>query len=319
MRLDIFTEPQLGASYDDQLRLARHAEDCGFHGFFRSDHYLTFGGPATGGGAGLPGPTDAWATLAGLAVQTSRLRLGTLVTSATFRLPGPLSIAVAQVDQMSGGRIDFGLGAGWYEAEHRAYGIPIAPRVGERLDRLGEQLEILTGLWTTPVGETFSYRGAHYELVDSPGLPKPAQSPHPPIVLGGRGLRRTPALAARFADEFNAPCLAADETGEVYAAVAEACARDGREAAGRAPLVLSAALTVVCGRDEAQVRRRAAAAQVDADELRAGGGVAGTPGQVVEQLKEYAARGASRVYLQVLDMTDLDHLDLIAAEVAPHV
>jgi F420-dependent oxidoreductase-like protein len=319
MRLDIFIEPQLGASYDDQLRLARRAEECGFHGFFRSDHYLTMGGPATGGGAGLPGPTDSWVTLAALAGQTSRLRLGTLVTSATFRLPGPLAIAVAQVDVMSGGRIDFGIGAGWFEAEHRAYGIPFPSRVGERLDRLAEQLEILTGLWTTPAGETFSYRGAHYGVTDSPGLPKPAQSPHPPIILGGRGRRRTPALAARFADEFNAPFMDAAEAGEAYAAVAEACVREDREAAGRAPLALSAALTVVCGRDDAEVRRRAAAAQVDAGDLRAGGGVAGTPGEVVEQLGEYAGRGASRAYLQVLDLTDLDHLDLIAADVAPHV
>src|SRR3712207_447165 len=169
------------------------------------------------------------------------------MSAATFRLPGPLAIAVAQVDQMSGGRVDFGIGAGWFEAEHRAYGIPFPARVGERLDRLEEQLEILTGVWTTPVGGTVSHRGAHYEGADSPGLPKPAQSPHPPIIVGGRGLRRTPALAARFADEFNVPFMSAAEAAKAFAAVGEACARAGRE-----PLALSAALTVVCGRDDAE-------------------------------------------------------------------
>ncbi|HYN97838.1 MAG TPA: LLM class F420-dependent oxidoreductase [Pilimelia sp.] len=311
MRLCIFTEPQFGATYDDLLRIARHTEECGFEGFFRSDHYLTMGGD------GLPGTTDAWVTLAGLAVQTTRIRLGTLVTSATFRLPGPLAIAVAQIDAMSGGRIDFGLGTGWYEAEHQAYGIPF-PTLGERFDRFTEQLEVLTGLWTTPVGQTFTYRGGRYDVIDSPGLPKPVQSPHPPIIIGGKGRSRTPALAARFADEYNLPMVPPAEAEQLYAAVARACAAEGRDA-GRAPLVLSVALTTVCGRDEAEVRRRAAAAGVDEAELRAGGGVAGTPGEVVEQIRAYADLGVSRVYLQVLDLADLDHLDLIAAEVAPHL
>ena len=312
MRLCIFTEPQLGAAYDDLLRIARHAEDCGFDGFFRSDHYQTMWG------TGLPGPTDAWLTLAALAVQTSRIRLGTLVSSATFRLPGPLAIGVAQVDAMSGGRVELGLGAGWYEAEHRAYGIPFPP-LGERFDRLTEQFEVITGLWSTPVGETFSYRGGHYDVHDSPALPKPVQSPGPPVIVGGKGLRRTPVLAARFADEFNVPFGSAGEVARSYAAVARAGERVGRDAVGRAPLVLSAALTVVCGRSDAEVRRRAVAAGADPDELRAGPGVAGTPGQIVEQIQEYAKHGASRIFLQVLDLADLDHLDLIAAEVAPRL
>jgi F420-dependent oxidoreductase-like protein len=312
MRLCIFTEPQQGASHDDLLRVARRTEECGFEGFFRSDHFLTMGGD------GLPGPTDAWVTLGALAVQTSRIRLGTLVTSATFRLPGPLAVAVAQVDQMSGGRVDFGLGGGWFEAEHRAYAIPFPP-LGERFDRLTEQLEIITGLWSTPVGHTFGFRGAHYEVVDSPGLPKPAQSPHPPVIIGGKGPNRTPALAARFADEYNAPFASAEEAARLYEAVDRACEKHGREAAGRAPLVRSAALTVVCGRDDAQVRRRAEAAGMDPDALRAGGGVAGTPAEIVEQLRAYADAGTSRAFLQVLDLSDLDHLDLIAAEVAPHL
>src|SRR3954449_11866664 len=198
MHLRVFTEPQQGAAYADLLRVAQATEALGFDAFFRSDHYRAMGGD------GLPGPTDSWVTLGALAVQTSRIRLGTLVTSATFRLPGPLAIAVAQADQMSGGRIEFGLGGGWFEAEHTAYGIPFPP-LGERFDRLEEQLEIITGLWSTPAGQTFDYDGKHYQLSDSPGLPKPAQSPRPPIIIGGHGKKRTPSLAARFADEFNAP------------------------------------------------------------------------------------------------------------------
>jgi F420-dependent oxidoreductase-like protein len=308
----IFIEPQQGATYDDQLTLARAAEDAGFDAFFRSDHYLAMGVP------GDPGPTDSWVTLGGLARETSRIRLGTLVTSATFRLPGPLAIAVAQVDRMSGGRVELGLGSGWFEAEHAAYGIPFPP-LGERFDRLTEQLEIVTGLWTTPVGSAFTYRGRFYNLEEAPGLPKPVQSPHPTVILGGKGTKRTPRLAARFADEFNLPFGSAAEAARAYTAVAEACEAAGRDAAGRAPLVLSAALTVVCGRTDAEVQRRAAAVGEDPEALRAGGGVAGTPADVAEQLAAYAAHGASRFFLQVLDLADLDHIDLIAAEVAPRL
>ena len=224
--LCIFTEPQEGATYDDLRKVAQRAEECGFDGFFRSDHFLAMDTE------GLPGPTDAWLTLAALAVQTSRIRLGTLVTSATFRLPGPLAIAVAQADQMSGGRIELGLGAGWFEAEHTAYGIPFPP-VGERFDRLEEQLEIITGLWRTPVGERFTFHGDHYQLIDSPGLPKPAQTPGPPVIIGGAGPKRTPALAARYADEFNVPFRTLEETRAVYERVREACAAPGAGGADR--------------------------------------------------------------------------------------
>jgi alkanesulfonate monooxygenase SsuD/methylene tetrahydromethanopterin reductase-like flavin-dependent oxidoreductase (luciferase family) len=148
--LRIFTEPQMGATYDDLLAVARRAEETGFDAFFRSDHYLTMGGD------GLPGPTDAWVTLGGLARETSRIRLGTLMTAATFRLPGPLAISVAQVDQMSGGRVELGIGAGWFEAEHSAYGIPF-PELGERFDRYEEQVAVVHGLWNTPPGETFDF------------------------------------------------------------------------------------------------------------------------------------------------------------------
>ena len=197
MDLRIFTEPQQGATYDDLLRVAQTAEALGFDGFFRSDHYLHMGGD------GGPGPTDAWTTLAGLARETSTIRLGTLVTSATFRLPGPLSVQVAGVDQMSGGRVELGLGAGWFEAEHTAYGIPF-PEVGERFDRLEEQLAVITGLWATKPGDTFSHPGPHYPVTDSPALAKPVQPGGVPIIIGGAGRRRTPSLAARYAAEFNA-------------------------------------------------------------------------------------------------------------------
>lgn len=269
-------------------------------------------------GDGVPGPTDAWLTLAGLALQTERIRLGTLVTSATFRLPGPLAISVAQVDEMSGGRVELGLGTGWFEAEHRAYGIPFPP-LRERFDRLTEQLEVVTGLWGTPPGETFTYRGGYYDLYDSPAMPKPVQQPGPPVIVGGTGLKRTPVLAARFADEYNVPFQPAHAAAKNFAAVVEACERVGRDATGRAPLTLSAAVTVVCGRTDAEVRRRADAIGRDLDELRAGPGVVGTPDEVVEQLHEYAKGGASRFFLQFLDLADLDQLDLIAAEVAPQL
>jgi len=185
VKLRIFVEPQQGASYEQLLAVAQATEALGFDAFFRSDHYLSMGGD------GLPGPTDAWVTLAALARETTRIRLGTLVSSATFRWPGVLAITVAQVDAMSGGRVELGLGTGWYDGEHTAYGIPF-PALGERFERLEEQLAILTGLWATPVGEKFSYSGTHYTLEDSPALPKPLQQPYPPLILGGAGARRTP-------------------------------------------------------------------------------------------------------------------------------
>jgi F420-dependent oxidoreductase-like protein len=303
MQLRVFTEPQQGATYDDLLRVARCAEDAGYDAFFRSDHYLAMGGD------GLPGPTDAWVTLAGLARETSRIRLGTLVTAATFRLPGPLAIAVAQVDQMSGGRVEVGLGTGWFEAEHAAYGIPFPP-LGERFDRLEEQLQIVTGLWSSE--GPFSHDGEHYRLVDSPALPKPAQRPHPPVIVGGGGPKRTPRLAATYADEFNLPFASLEATDAQFRRVEQACAATGRS------VVLSAAQVLCVGRDDAEVARRAAAIGREPDELRANG-LAGTPAEVVDKAARFGATGATRLYLQVLDLADLDHLELAAAEVAPQL
>ena len=309
MRLTVFTEPQQGATYLDQLRVAQRAEAAGYDAFFRSDHFLAMSGD------GGPGPSDAWTTLAGLARETSRIRLGTMVTSATFRLPGPLAVTVAQVDAMSEGRVELGLGAGWFEAEHLAYAIPFPP-LGERFDRLAEQLAIVTGLWTTPAGQRYSYQGRYYDVTDSPGLPKPVQEPRPTVIVGGRGPRRTPALAARFADEFNVPFASLEDTRRGYEQVAAACDKEGRD--GRAPLVLSAAQTVCCGRDDAEVRRRAEAAGYPVDRLREIG-LCGTPDELVDRMGQFAEAGARRLHLQFLDLTDLDHVDLIAAEVAPQL
>ncbi|GAA4804865.1 LLM class F420-dependent oxidoreductase [Tomitella cavernea] len=308
MELRVFTEPQQGATYDDLLAVARAAEDLGFGAFFRSDHYLPMNVD------GRPGPTDAWITLAGLARETSRIRLGTLVTSATFRYPGPLAISVAQVDAMSGGRVELGFGAGWYAEEHAAYGIPFPP-LGERFDRLEESLGVITGLWDTPEGQNLTLPGHHYPITDSPALPKPAQRPHPPIIMGGMGRKRTPALAARYADEFNIPFVDTGTTAAAFARVRAACEEIGR---ATSELTFSNAMVLCCGRDEAQIARRAAAIGRDVDELRENG-LAGTPDELVEKIGRYAELGSGRMYLQTLDLTDLDHLELVADKVMPQL
>ncbi|CRZ16618.1 monooxygenase [Mycolicibacterium neworleansense] len=305
MDFRVFVEPQQGATYSDQLAVARAAEALGYSAFFRSDHYLAMSGD------GLPGPTDSWVTLAGIARETSTIRLGTMVTSATFRHPGPLAISVAQVDEMSGGRVELGLGAGWFEAEHQAYAIPFPP-LGERFDRLEEQLRILTGLWDTPIGETFDFSGEHYTVVDSPALPKPTQTPHPPIVVGGMGAKRTPALAAEFAAEFNVPFVPLDTLKTQFARVAAAVADAGRAADS---LTYSAAFVVCAGRDEAQIAKRAATINREVDELRSNSPLVGTPAEIVDKLGPFLQAGVQRVYLQLLDQSDLDHLELFAGEV----
>jgi F420-dependent oxidoreductase-like protein len=305
MDLRIFTEPQQGASYEQLLAVAQRAEATGYDAFFRSDHFLKMGDAS-----GLPGPSDAWVTLGAIARETSTIRLGTLVTSATFRLPGPLAISVAQVDEMSRGRVELGIGAGWYDTEHTAYGIPF-PTLKERFDRLGEQLEIITGLWRTPQDSEFSFEGDHYTLVGSPGLPKPFQPGGPPIIVGGFGPKRTPALAARYASEFNAAFVGAADFAAARDRVRAAC-----EASGRDPddLVYSSAQAICCGTTQAELDRRAT---VPRGFYGRGleGQAYGTPAQVLEHLAEFAEAGATRMYLQLLDLDDLDHIDLVAEEV----
>ena len=297
MQLRIFTEPQMGATYDDLLAVALRTEETGFDAFFRSDHYLTMGGD------GLPGPTDAWVTLAGLARETSRIRLGTMVTAATFRLPGPLAIAVAQVDQMSAGRVELGLGSSWYADEHTAYGIPFPP-LGERFDRLEEQLELLAGLWTTPVDTHFDRDGAVWPVSDSPALPKPVQDGGVPIIVGGGGKRRTPTLAARYAADFNAGFESVQDTGRLFDQVDAVCREVGRDPS---TLVHSAAQVVCLARDDATLRRRAEAIGHQVDEL-VENSIAGSFEQARDRLGRLAEVGATRVYLQVLDLADLDHV-----------
>ena len=310
MQLRVFTEPQQGATYDDLLRVAKASEELGFDAFFRSDHYKRIG-PGDPG----PGSTDAWVTLGALARETTRIRLGTLLSPVTFRLPGPLAISVAQVDQMSGGRVELGLGTGWFDEEHTAYGIPFHT-TGERFERLAEQLAIITGLWATEPGQAFSHSGKHYTLQDSPGLPKPAQSPRPPILIGGHGHHRTPALAATYGDEFNIPFPHKVEVAaEQFERVRQACSSAGRDPS---TIRLSAALVLCCGRDDAEVARRADAIGQSVDQLRRGQ-AAGTIAELVDRIGEYAAAGASRIYLQTLDLSDLDHLELVASQVAPQL
>lgn len=309
MRLRVFTEPQQGATYDDLLRVAQAAESLGFDGFFRSDHYLRMGE-----GSGLPGPTDAWTTLAGLARETTRIRLGTLVSPATFRQPGPLAITVAQIDQMSGGRVELGLGAGWFEAEHSAYGLAF-PGMADRFDVFAEQLAIIDGLWRTPAGQRFDFDGEHYQVRDSPALPKPVQQPRLPIILGGAAKRRSAALAAAHADEYNSAFQPVTESGQVFDRVRTAVAEAGRAADSMA---YSVAQVICVGRTDAELRQRADRLGRELDELRANG-LAGSPAEVVDKLGGFAGVGASRAYLQLMDLTDSDQLELIAAEVAPQL
>ena len=308
VKLRIFTEPQQGATYDQLLAVAQLAEELGFDAFFRSDHYLHMGGNPG------PGSTDAWLTLAALGRETSRIRLGTLVTPITFRLPGPLAIQVAQADAMSGGRIELGLGAGWFDTEHKAYGIPF-PATGTRFEMLEEQLTIIEGLWKTPVGDTYSFAGDHYRLDASPALPKPTQRPRPPIIIGGGGPKRTPRLAAQFADEFNLAFRPVADFRDASDRVRAACEKIDRDPT---TMKFTAAQVACVGRDDAEVSRRAAAIGRAPDELRAHG-AAGTPDEAIEVIKTFAAAGAETMYLQILDLDDLEHLRLIAAEVAPHL
>lgn len=304
-QLRIFTEPQQGASYATLLAVARRTEELGFGAFFRSDHYVKMGDVS-----GRPGPTDAMVTLAGLARETSTIRLGTLVSPVTFRNPAQLAIAAAQIDEMSDGRLELGVGAGWFEREHAALGIPFPP-VGARFAALADELAILRGLWRTPEGESFTHEGAVHFVHENPGLPKPPQG-EIPIIMGGQGRRRTPQLAAEYASEFNVPFVSIETFAAQQERVRRACEEIGREE----PMTFSAALVVCAGADEAQFERRAASIGREPQELRTNG-AAGTVEEVAATLRRWHDAGAERIYLQVLDLADLDHLDLIAADIAP--
>src|SRR5436190_4831788 len=284
MDLRVMLEPQQGATYDQQLAIAQAAEQEGFDGFFRSDHLMRFDQEDPG-----PGPTESWITLAGIARETSRIRLGTMVTSMTFRLPGMLAITVAQVDAMSGGRVELGLGTGWFDPEHHAHGVPF-PQLGERFERLEEQLQIILGMWTNPPGEKFSFDGTHYQLKDSPGLPKPVQQPHPPIIIGGAGSKRTPRLAAKYADEFNVPFHGLADFTKAIDRVKKACEEAGRDPSS---IVYSAAVNV---------------------DIRAN-----STGKVVEELAAFRDAGAQRIYMQLLDVEDTEQVHVLGQEVKPQL
>jgi F420-dependent oxidoreductase-like protein len=306
--LAILIEPRHGATYEQLLALAHAAEDGGLDAFFRSDHYLGVD-PADGGYL----PSDSWTTIAGLARDTSRIRLGTLVTAGTFRLPGALAVAVATADAMSEGRVELGIGAGWYEEEHRQFGIPFPP-VGERFDRLEEQLEILTGLWQAPPGMPYRFDGRHYQIEGN--LVFPRARPMPPIIVGGMGQRRTPALAARFASEYNAAFAPLDQAVERFQLVRRLCEERGRDPS---EIRLSTVIPRVCvGTDRAEVdhRRQLLGPPVGAIP---DAGLSGTPGEVVEQLEAWVMAGVHRIYLHLLDVDDVEHVRLLGSEVAPRV
>jgi alkanesulfonate monooxygenase SsuD/methylene tetrahydromethanopterin reductase-like flavin-dependent oxidoreductase (luciferase family) len=308
MGLRIFTEPQQGASYDQLLTVARTTEECGFEAFFRSDHFLKMGDrPA------VPAYTDAWTTLAGLARDTHSVRLGTLVTSATFRPIGTFPVIVAQVDHMSGGRVEVGIGSGWYKDEYDAYGLPFAA-TDVRYNVLEDQVAILHGLWSTRPGGTFERDGltCHVRLEADPL--RPLQRPHPPIIIGGGGGPRNARLAATFGDEFNAPFVPVDKMKTAYSSVRAACEKLDRDPG---ELVWSTAQILCCGRDEAELARRASAIGRDLKDLRRDA-LAGLPGEILEKMGTLADAGTQRFYLQVLDLSDMDHVRLVAEEILPH-
>ena len=308
MKLRIFTEPQQGASYAQLLAVAQRAEQLGFDAFFRSDHFLKMGDVN-----GDPGPSDAWTTLAGIARETSTIRLGTLVNSVTFRHPAITAVSVANVDSMSNGRVELGLGAGWYEAEHKAYGFRF-PTLGERFEMLGEQLHIINGLWNTSLDETFCFDGAHYNVENSPGLPKPVQS-RIPVIVGGRGTKKTPMLAAKYATEFNLPFVNKDAFVEQCTRVRDACATVGRDPE---TLKYTVAQATICGSNAAEVERRTKKIGREVAELSLNG-LCGTPDELITKIQDWKAAGAETIYMQILDLDDLDHLDLIGKEVLPHI
>jgi len=308
MKLRIFTEPQQGASYAQLLAVAQRAEQLGFDAFFRSDHFLKMGDVN-----GDPGPSDAWTTLAGIARETSTIRLGTLVNSVTFRHPAITAVSVANVDSMSNGRVELGLGAGWYEAEHKAYGFRF-PTLGERFEMLGEQLHIINGLWNTSLGEKFCFDGAHYNVENSPGLPKPVQS-RIPVIVGGRGTKKTPMLAAKYATEFNLPFVNKDAFVEQCTRVRDACATVGRDPE---TLKYTVAQATICGSNAAEVERRTKKIGREVAELSLNG-LCGTPDELIAKINDWKSAGAETIYMQILDLNDLEHLDLIGKEVLPHI
>ncbi len=316
MRFVLMIEAQMGLSYADQLALARRAEAAGFEGFFRSDHYESFPGPA-----GRP-TTDAWAVLAGLARETTTIRLGALVSPVTVRQPGHLAKTATTVDEMSGGRLEVGLGAGWNESEHRRHGFPFPP-IGERADMLEEQLAILHGLWEEPDG--WSFEGRHYRIEDAVFAPKPVQRPHPPIIVGGEGSPRSLRIAARYADEFNVTSSGPARVADRFERLAAACAAIGRDPA---TMRRSAMVGTLVGRDEAELaeRKQAVLGEFTIEEqaedwfaAREQRWIIGTPDQARAKVAEFEAAGVERLMLQDFLPHDLEMVDLLGQELIGRV
>ena len=307
MKIRIFTEPQQGAGYQRLSTLATHAEDLGFDGFFVSDHYHVMGDADP-----RMGPTDALTTLAGLARDTNEIRLGTLVCASTFRNPGQLAVISAEIDQMSQGRLELGIGAGWFDREHAALGIEFPP-LKTRFDRMEDQLEILRLFRDTPAEKSFDFEGMTVALQDCPALPKAVQTPGIPIIIGGGGPKRTPNLAARFADEFNLPFRPPDSLREQVGRVSQACESIGRDPES---IIFSVAQVVCVSDSEKEFTKRAERIGRSPTELRESG-VAGMPDEAVSRILAFQEAGATRIYLQVLDEDDLDHVTFIAESIAP--
>ena len=311
MRYALMTEPQQGLSYDEILAVARTAEDAGLEAYFRSDHYASFPGES-----GQP-TTDAWTTVAGLARETERIRLGVLVSPVTFRIPGSLAKVIQTADEMSGGRVEAGLGAGWNAEEHAQLGIGFPP-LGERYDMLEEELAILHGLWTEPDG--WSYDGTQWQVRNAMRHGQIARNDrrHPHIILGGKGMPRLAGLVARYADEFNLNSASPDDATSAYGRVREAC-----RAVGRDPdeVVYSAMTGVLVAETESDLRARvadllAALGQSDADgdawlAARRGRWIMGTPEEAHERVEALARHGTQRIMLQDFLPRDLDQVRLM--------
>ncbi len=313
MRVALMIEGQEGVTWDDWCALADACEVNGVETLFRSDHYISMSDESANVAH------DAWTTLAALAARTTTLRLGTLVSPATFRLPALLANAAATADHVSGGRIELGLGAGWMEREHRAFGFPF-PETGVRVAMFAEQLEIVHRLWTE---DRVDFSGKHYVLEDAPGLPKPVQRPHPPLLVGGGGKRGTADPAARFADEYNTPFVTPEEFAAVRARVSAACERVERDPA---TMRFSTMTGCVIGATRADALERAreqhARMPRDADfdawlDGYAERALVGSVDEVAARLREYESAGCDRVMLQHILHADLEPVRLIGRELAP--